>query len=47
MSFIKKEKLMKYLLIFIEIIKLRKEASFFKSLYYSLKFRGRIFIGKK
>ena len=44
---IKKQKLIKYLRIVREIFKLRKEASFFKSLYYSLKFRGKVFVGKK
>ena len=46
-NIIKKNKLKKYWNIFRQIIKLRKNASVLKSLYYSIKFRGRIFIGKK
>lgn len=45
--YIKKNKLKKYWNIFRQIINLRKNASVLKSLYYSIKFRGRIFIGKK
>lgn len=47
MGIVKKDKLRKYYNIFKEIIRLRKKLSVFKSFYYSLKFRGRVYIGKK
>ena len=44
---IKKSKLKKYYAILNDIIGLRKKVAIFKSFYFSLKFKGRVYIGKK